>query len=89
MSIHSAAASNVGVIRSSNQDAGYAGTYLNVVADGMGGHAGGDVASHLVIRHMLQLDKEYPDVATAQKDLVATRCKPMTCSRISSLNTPN
>ena len=72
MSIHSAAASNVVVIRSSNQDAGYAGTYLNVVADGMGGHAGGDVASHLVIRHMLQLDKEYPDVATAQKDLVAT-----------------
>lgn len=72
MSTHSAAASNVGVIRSSNQDAGYAGTYLNVVADGMGGHAGGDVASHLVIRHMLQLDKEYPDVASAQKDLVAT-----------------
>lgn len=72
MSINSAAASNVGVIRSSNQDAGYAGTYLNVVADGMGGHAGGDVASHLVIRHMLQLDKEYSDVATAQQDLVAT-----------------
>ena len=72
MSKHSAAASNVGKVRASNQDAGYAGTYLSVVADGMGGHAGGDVASHLVIRHLLQLDKQYPDVITAQQELIAT-----------------
>ncbi|MDH6254835.1 PP2C family protein-serine/threonine phosphatase [Aurantimicrobium minutum] len=72
MSKHSAAASNVGKVRASNQDAGYAGTYLSVVADGMGGHAGGDVASHLVIRHLLQLDKKYDDVVTAQQDLIAT-----------------
>ena len=71
MSKHSAAASNVGKVRSSNQDAGYAGTYLSVVADGMGGHAGGDVASHLVIRHLLQLDKEFSDVAAAQQELLA------------------
>ena len=72
MSKHSAAASNVGKVRASNQDAGYAGTYLSVVADGMGGHAGGDVASHLVIRHLLQLDKKYDDVVAAQQDLIAT-----------------
>ncbi len=72
MSKHSAAASNVGKVRASNQDAGYAGTYLSVVADGMGGHAGGDVASHLVIRHLLQLDKEYTDVIEAQQELLAT-----------------
>ena len=71
MSQHSAAASNVGKVRASNQDAGYAGTYLSVVADGMGGHAGGDVASHLVIRHLLQLDKEYSDVSEAQQELLA------------------
>lgn len=71
MSKHSAAASHVGKVRSSNQDAGYAGTYLSVVADGMGGHAGGDVASHLVIRHLLQLDKEFSDVAAAQQELLA------------------
>ena len=72
MSGHSAAASNVGMVRASNQDAGYAGTYLSVVADGMGGHAGGDVASHLVIRHLLQLDKKYDDVITAQQELITT-----------------
>ena len=72
MSKHSAAASNVGLVRASNQDAGYAGTYLSVVADGMGGHAGGDVASHLVIRHLLQLDKKYTDVTEAQQELLAT-----------------
>ena len=71
MSKHSAAASNVGKVRSSNQDAGYAGTYLSVVADGMGGHAGGDVASHLVIRHLLQLDKEFANVSEAQQELLA------------------
>ena len=32
-----------GKIRSNNQDSGYAGRNLFVVADGMGGHAGGDV----------------------------------------------
>jgi PPM family protein phosphatase len=72
MNKRSAAASNVGKVRASNQDSGYAGTYLSVVADGMGGHAGGDVASHLVIRHLLQLDKEYSDVVTAQEDLLST-----------------
>lgn len=40
-----AAFTDVGLIRQSNQDAGYASSHLLVLADGMGGAAGGDIAS--------------------------------------------
>ncbi|RPF23387.1 PP2C family protein-serine/threonine phosphatase [Myceligenerans xiligouense] len=51
-----AARSDVGLVRSNNQDSAYAGPYLLVVADGMGGHAGGDVASSLTIAALTPLD---------------------------------
>ena len=53
-----AARSDVGLIRSSNQDSGYAGPHLLVLADGMGGPAGGDIASSIAIAHLAPLDGE-------------------------------
>src|SRR6476469_2521112 len=54
-----AARSDIGLGRyTNNQDSGYAGPHLLVIADGMGGHAGGDVASSLTVGRMVALDGE-------------------------------
>lgn len=59
-----AARSDVGRVRSKNDDSAYAGRHLAVVADGMGGHAGGDVASASTVLDMIHLDHDsYPDGA--------------------------
>lgn len=68
---HSAAASHVGKIRSNNQDSGYAGRTLFVVADGMGGHAGGDVASSIATKRIIEADKTYPNAQDAEFALQA------------------
>src|SRR5580658_10347977 len=53
--------SDVGLLREGNEDSAYAGPRLLAVADGMGGHAAGEVASALTIASMAELDREPPD----------------------------
>jgi len=59
--------SDVGLLREGNEDSAYAGPRLLAVADGMGGHAAGEVASALTIASMAELDSEQPsgDMLTA------------------------
>ncbi|WP_253904387.1 protein phosphatase 2C domain-containing protein [Arthrobacter sp. Br18] len=52
-----AARSDVGMVRAKNDDSAYVGRYLAVVADGMGGHAGGNVASASTVLDLVHLDR--------------------------------
>lgn len=54
------ARSDRGLVRQNNQDAVYAGPRLLALADGMGGHAAGEVASSLVISALAPLDEDDP-----------------------------
>lgn len=55
-----AARSDVGVVRQGNEDSGYAGPRLLVVADGMGGHAAGELASAAAVATMAELESSAP-----------------------------
>jgi PPM family protein phosphatase len=59
--LHYALRSHVGHVREGNEDSAYAGTRLLAVADGMGGHAAGEVASSTVIGLLAQLDEDVPE----------------------------
>ena len=69
-----AARSDVGLIREGNEDSGYAGPTLLLVADGMGGHAAGELASAIAVATVADLDANPPatsEVLTALGDSIA------------------
>ncbi|MGH3364473.1 MAG: PP2C family protein-serine/threonine phosphatase, partial [Nocardioidaceae bacterium] len=56
-----AALSDVGRVRKDNQDSGFAGENLLVIADGVGGAARGDVASSTAVQILRRLDAPPPE----------------------------
>lgn len=64
-----AARSDVGRVRSKNDDSAYVGRHLAIVADGMGGHVGGDVASASTVLDLAPLDHtNHQDPSTVLAD---------------------
>jgi len=58
--------SDVGLLRDGNEDSAYAGPHLLAIADGMGGHAAGEVASAVAIAVLASLDGDTDGVDMLQ-----------------------
>jgi serine/threonine protein phosphatase PrpC len=68
-----AARSDRGLVRANNEDSVYAGARLLALADGMGGHAAGEVASQLMIAALAPLDNDEPGGELLSKLSAAVR----------------
>jgi PPM family protein phosphatase len=71
LALHYALRSDVGLLRPGNEDSAYAGPRLLAIADGMGGHAAGEVASAVAISAIAPLDGRNLTDSDAMLDALA------------------
>jgi serine/threonine protein phosphatase PrpC len=70
---HAAGWSSTGLVRAGNEDSAYVGRHLYAVADGLGGHVAGDIASATVIESLMSCDSEAAPLELAEAMSAAVR----------------
>jgi PPM family protein phosphatase len=70
--VHHGAATDVGLVRAVNEDSYLSAPPVFVVADGMGGHQGGDVASRIVVEEFARVADEGYDPRRGADVIAAT-----------------